>query len=143
MKEYILKRLLLFVPTLVGTALVIFILLRVLPGDVAEIILSGPSGEGSFAYEDVLRLREDLGLDDPIYVQFGQWVLDMVRGDLGESYVTRRSISQQLKNQIPVPLQLAALSALTVAAVAVTIGNIAAVRRDSFLDVILRGWAIL
>ena len=143
MKEYILKRLLLFVPTLVGTALVIFILLRVLPGDVAEIILSGPSGEGSFAYEDVLRLREDLGLDDPIYVQFGQWVLDMVRGDLGESYVTRRSISQQLKNQIPVTLQLAALSALTVAAVGVPIGIIAAVRRDSFLDVILRGWAIL
>ena len=133
----------LFVPTLVGTALVIFILLRVLPGDVAEIILSGPSGEGSFAYEDVLRLREDLGLDDPIYVQFGQWVLDMVRGDLGESYVTRRSISQQLKNQIPVTLQLAALSALTVAAVGVPIGIIAAVRRDSFLDVILRGWAIL
>ena len=88
MNEYILKRLLLFVPTLVGNALVIFILLRVLPGDVAEIILSGPSGEVSFAYEDVLRLREDLGLDDPIYVQFGQWVLDMVRGDLGESYVT-------------------------------------------------------
>ncbi|PZC50581.1 MAG: peptide/nickel transport system permease protein [Chloroflexi bacterium] len=143
MKEYILKRLLLFIPTLIGTALAIFILLRVLPGDVAEIILSGPAGQGSFAHEDVLRLREDLGLDKPIYVQFGQWVWDMVRGDLGESYVTRRSISAQIKNQIPVTLQLAALSALTVAAVGIPIGILAAVRRDSLLDVILRGWAIL
>ena len=67
----------------------------------------------------------------------------MVRGDLGESYVTRRSISAQIKVQIPVTLQLAAFSALTVAALGIPIGILAAVRRDSWLDFILRGWAIM
>ena len=67
MGKYIVRRLLMFIPTLIGVSLVIFILLRVMPGDVAVAILAGPSGEGLFTEEDVQRLNEQLGLNEPLY----------------------------------------------------------------------------
>ena len=80
MKKYIARRILLFVPTLLGVAIVIFLLLRVLPGDPAEKILAGPYGEGTFTQDDVERLREQLGLDKPIHEQFATWILGPGQG---------------------------------------------------------------
>ena len=95
-----------FIPTLIGVSLVIFILLRVIPGDVAVAILAGPSGEGVFTEEDVIRVTEELGLDRPIYIQYVDWMWGMMRGDLGRSFVVNKPIFEQLKRQFPVTLQL-------------------------------------
>ena len=143
MKKYILRRVLLFVPTLLGVALVIFILLRILPGDVAVQILAGPNGEAEYTLEDVENLRERLGLNDPLHIQFVNWIWDFARGDLGHSYATNRPVWGELKRQFPITLQLAILTAIVVTAIAIPIGIIAAIRQDGWLDFILRTFAIV
>ena len=143
MRKYILRRVLLFVPTLLGVALVIFILLRILPGDVAVQILAGPNGEAEYTQEDLERLRERLGLNDPVHVQFVNWIWDFARGDLGHSFATNRPVWGELKRQFPVTLQLAFLTAIVVTSIAIPIGIIAAVKQDGWLDYILRTFAII
>ena len=143
MRKYILRRVLLFVPTLLGVALVIFILLRILPGDVAVQILAGPNGEAEYTQEDLDSLRERLGLNDPLHIQFVDWIWDFARGDLGHSYATNRPVWGELKRQFPVTLQLAILTAIVVSVIAIPIGIIAAVRQDGWLDFILRTFAIV
>ena len=143
MRKYILRRVLLFVPTLLGVALVIFILLRILPGDVAVQILAGPNGEAEYTQEDLERLRERLGLNDPVHVQFVNWIWDFARGDLGHSFATNRPVWGELKRQFPVTLQLAFLTAIVVTVIAIPIGIIAAVKQDGWLDYILRTFAII
>jgi peptide/nickel transport system permease protein len=143
MKKYIARRILLFVPTLLGVAIVIFLLLRVLPGDPAEKILAGPYGEGTFTQDDVERLREQLGLDKPIHEQFATWILDLVKGDLGYSVAKGRPVADELKRQFPVSLQLGLLSIALIWSIAIPIGVLAAVRQDSWVDYVFRGIAIM
>ncbi len=143
MRKYIIRRVLLFIPTLIGVSIAIFIILRVIPGDIASIILGGPSGEGAYSLEELEELREQLGLNRPIVVQYFDWAWSMLRGDLGDSYLLSRPISDELRRQFPVTLQLAFFTALVVSAIAIPIGILAAIKRDSWLDVALRGWAIL
>ncbi len=143
MRTYLIRRLFLFVPTLVGVSIAIFIILRVIPGDIASIILGGPSGEGAYSLEELEDLRQQLGLDRSIVVQYLDWVWDMLRGDLGNSYLLSRPISDELKRQFPVTLQLAIFTAVIITVIAIPIGVVAAIKRDTLLDVLLRGWAII
>jgi peptide/nickel transport system permease protein len=143
MRTYLIRRLLLFVPTLLGVSIAIFILLRVIPGDIASIILGGPSGEGGYSLEELEELRELLGLNRSIVVQYFDWIWDMIRGDLGDSYLLSRPISDELQRQFPVTLELALFAAVIITVIAIPIGVVAAIKRDTLIDVILRGWAIL
>ena len=143
MRKYVIRRVLLFIPTLVGVSIAIFIILRVIPGDIASIILGGPSGEGAYSLEELEALREQLGLNRPIVVQYLDWAWGVLRGDLGDSYLLSRPISDEWRRQFPVTLQLAFFTALVVSAIAIPIGILAAIKRDTWLDVVLRGWAIL
>ena len=143
MRKYVVRRVLLFIPTLVGVSIAIFIILRVIPGDIASIILGGPSGEGAYSLEELEDLREQLGLNRPIVVQYLDWAWGVIRGDLGDSYLLSRPISDEWRRQFPVTLQLAFFTALVVSSIAIPIGILAAIKRDSWLDVVLRGWAIL
>ena len=143
MQKYIARRMFLFVPTLLGVGIVIFLLLRVLPGDPAEKILAGPFGEGTYTNEDLVLLRQRLGLDKPIHVQFGVWVWDLARGDLGYSIARGRPVADELKRQFPVSLQLGLFAMLLIVGIAIPIGVLSAIRQDSWLDYILRGTAVL
>ncbi len=143
MRKYVIRRVLLFIPTMIGVSIAIFIILRVIPGDIASIILGGPSGEGAYSLEELEALREQLGLNRPIVIQYFDWAWSMVRGDFGDSYLLSRPISDELRRQFPVTLQLAFFTALVVSGIAIPIGILAAIKRDSWLDVVLRGWAIL
>src|SRR5689334_20754253 len=107
MLKYLFRRILLFIPTMIGVSMAIFALLRVIPGDVAAVILAGPSGEGTYTQEDLSRLRHELGLDKPIYVQYISWMKDVSTGHLGNSVALNRPIWGELKRQFPVTLQLA------------------------------------
>ena len=131
-----------FIPTLIGVSLVIFILLRVIPGDVAVAILAGPTGEGVFTEEDIARVTEELGLDRPIYIQYVDWMWGLIRGDLGNSFVVNKPIFEQLKRQFPVTLQLGILTFITIVIAAIPVGIIAAVKQDGWADYFLRGFAI-
>ena len=138
MWKYLVRRILLFVPTLLGVSIGVFVLLRVIPGDVAAIIL-----EDNYSLDSAERINEQLGLDKPIYVQYFIWISNLVRLDLGNSIGNNRSISEMLRRQFPVTLQLAGLTIGVVFLTAIPVGILAAVRQDSLPDYTLRSISIL
>ena len=143
MRKYVARRILLFIPTIIGISIAIFALMRVIPGDIAIIILSGPDGELTYTPEDIAEFRETYGLNDPIYTQYINWMWDFVRGDLGNSLVHQRPILGELKRQFPVTLQFAFLAGLVVGIISVPVGILAAVKQDGLADYVLRGFAIM
>ena len=143
MRKYVARRLFLFIPTIIGISIAIFALMRVIPGDIAIIILSGPDGELAYTQEDLDEFRETYGLNAPIYTQYFNWMWDFARGDLGDSIVHGRPIMGELQRQFPVTLQFALLAGIFVVVLSVPIGIVAAVKQDGFADYILRGLAIM
>ena len=143
MRKYILRRVLLFVPTLFGVSIAVFVLLRVIPGDIAALILGGETGELTYTQEDLDAFRKEIGLDRPITVQYFEWIGGLATGDLGKSIVFKKSIADDLKRQFPVTLQLTLVAIIAIAAVSIPVGILAAVKQDTIVDYSLRGWAIL
>lgn len=143
MRKYLIRRLVLFIPTLVVASILIFILLRVIPGDVARILLAGPSGDSVYTLDDVEVLRERLGLNKPIYVQYLDWASGMLRGDLGNSFVRNEPIWQIVSAQFPVSLELGIFTIVVIWMIAIPIGILAAIKQDSWTDYVLRGIAII
>jgi ABC-type dipeptide/oligopeptide/nickel transport system permease component len=135
---FLLRRLLLTIPTLAGVLVVVFLLLYVAPGDpVAEMV-----GERADA-ETIARLRAELRLDDPIHVQFGHYAAGVLKGDLGRSYITNRPIISDLLERFPRTLQLAGAAMLLASALGISIGVITAYYPGSWLDRIALGGAYL
>ena len=99
MSKYVLRRLLLLVPTLIGMSLLIFIMLRLLPGDVVDLMTGGDISASAEAKQ---QLREALGLNDPLPVQYAKWASGIVQGDLGKSLRTREPIMAVLMRALPV-----------------------------------------
>jgi len=135
-RGYVVKRLLLMVPTLLGVATIVFVLLRVVPGDVVLLRLAGEGGRVS---EDVLRTeRARLGLDKPLWRQYGDWIGGLARGELGLSMWTGRPVVQEIRIRLPLSLELAMLATLVAVVVAVPLGTLAAVHRETWVDYVLR-----
>lgn len=143
MGQYIAKRILLFVPTLLLISLIIFVLLRVIPGDPAIAILMGDQGDaGQFTEEELNEVRRQLGTDRPIMVQYATWIYDLIRGHFGESMWYGQPVWDELKEKFPTTLELVALALILSFVVAVPIGIISAVRQDSWPDYAARVFAI-
>ncbi len=121
--QYVLRRLALAILSLVAASALIFSLLRLLPGDIAETKL----GVGATP-EAVAQLREDLGLDRSVFVQYGEWLGNALRGDLGESLISEVSVSGELANKSRVTLPLVLASAVLSLLIAVPLGLLAALR---------------
>ena len=113
MGQYIARRILLFIPTMFLVTLLVFLLLRIMPGDPALGLLLGGGGAGGvWKPEDLENLRHKLGTDRPIPVQYGTWIGDVVRGDLGTSFWYTSPVLELLKPRIPVTLELTGLAIL-------------------------------
>ena len=135
MFRYLLRRILLMAPTLVIVTFLVFLLLFLSPGD--PILLLVPIDEvGQMTDEEMDLLRSKLGLDRPIPVQYADWLVHVLQGDLGRSIHQRRAVSDLLQARFPVTLELALLSVLTATIVAVPIGIYTAVRPGSIGDFI-------
>ncbi len=143
MRNYIIRRLLLFIPTLLGVSVVVFTLLRIIPGDPARAMLSGPTGDGVYTQEEVEELREQLGLNSPIHVQYVSWITKVLTGNLGDSVFLGRSMTGEIGRRFPITLQLALMALIIVPLVGVPIGILAAIKQDSLVDYVVRGVAIL
>ena len=137
MRTYILKRLMLVVPTLLGVALIVFLIMRVIPGDVALMILGGDDG-GRIDQSQVDALRRQLGLDQPLIVQFGTWLWGVVRFDFGDSLWTGQPIAHELAIRLPLSLQLALMATFVSVLIAIPLGTLAAVRQDTWVDYAVR-----
>jgi ABC-type dipeptide/oligopeptide/nickel transport system permease component len=126
---FILRRLLLSIPTLVGVLVVAFLLLFVAPGDPVQAMVGERADEQTIA-----RLRQELRLDDPIYVQFGHYVAGVVKGDLGKSYITNRPIRKDILERFPKTLQLAGAAMLLATICGVTLGVFSARNPGGAID---------
>jgi peptide/nickel transport system permease protein len=139
MRRYVLRRLLLFVPTLFGASLLVFVLLRLVPGDIAEILVYQTGSESSTVQKkQIQQIRAELGLDRPVLVQYGHWMWDALRGDFGQSYSQRRPVSAILAERFPRSMELAALTLFLAVIWAVPLGVVSAVRQNSWVDYLAR-----
>jgi peptide/nickel transport system permease protein len=129
--HYLLRRLALLVPVLLGVSLVVFTLIRLIPGD-ATLLAIGV--DQRITDEQRAAIRRSYGLDQPQPVQYLRWMGHVLRGDLGTSLRTRRSLTEELRLRLPVTVELTILAALIGTGPAVAAGVIAAVRRNSALD---------
>jgi peptide/nickel transport system permease protein len=132
---YILKRMVLALPVLFGITVVVFLLVRLIPGDVIDAMLGT---EASLRPEVREQLRKTLGLDRPLHVQYVTWLADIVRGDLGRSLRTGQPIVENLAGKLPITLELAFLSIVMSLIIAIPLGVISALRRNSSSDFVVR-----
>ena len=138
MREYLLKRVLLMVPTPFLVTILVFLLMRMIPGDVVLQMLEG------YAYADsVEALRRELGLDKPMHIQYLEWMGVLLRGDLGHSLWTKESIVAEFARRFPVTLELALLTIIVSVTFGVGVGVLSAVRQESWLDYAGRVVAIM
>ena len=138
MRRYVLRRLLIAVPSLLIASLIVFTLPRLIPGDVVQLMFE----EKAYA-KDIEEMRAKLGLNRPIPVQYVEWLGRVVRGDLGESLWTRQAIVDELGRRMPVTVTLGFEALVVAILIGVPIGIIAAVRQDGPLDFFARSAAIL
>ena len=131
MTAYILRRFALLVPVLVGVSLVVFTLIRLIPGD-ATLLAIGV--DQRITPEQRELVRKSYGLDQPAPVQYLRWMEHVIQGDLGTSLRTRRSVNEELRVRLPVTIELTLLAALLGTVPAMAVGVLAAVRRNSALD---------
>jgi peptide/nickel transport system permease protein len=136
MRTYIAKRLLLIVPTLLGAATLVFLIMRVIPGDVALLILGGDQGQ--IDQKQLDAMRQQLGLDKPLIVQFGTWLWGVVRFDFGKSLWTGQPVVEELLIRLPLSLELALLATMVSVIISIPLGMVAAVRQDTWVDYVIR-----
>jgi peptide/nickel transport system permease protein len=137
-RRYIVRRLALGAVTLLGVIVAVFVLTFVLPGDLASLKL------GPYATEEGLAtMRKEMGTDKPVPIQFVNYVSRLLQGDMGKSWVSGQPVQTDMAQRLPATIELG-LAALVIAiGVGLLLGVVAAVRRDSLLDQLIRGYAIL
>lgn len=129
MKSYIIKRVLSLIPTLLGITILVFLMVHLVPGDPAQVML----GERASA-QTLAELRKELGLDQPLYVQFGRYLGDLVQGDLGRSIKSHERIVVELQARFPATLELTMVSMVLACLIGLSAGIISAIRRGTVWD---------
>jgi peptide/nickel transport system permease protein len=141
MGTYILKRLLAMIPTLLGVAVLIFVLLRIVPGDVVEARYLAQGSQ--FVSQDLMNQeRAKLGLDKPLWQQFTSWMAGLARLDFGVSMWTGGEISEEIKLRFALSLQLAIMASTIATLLAIPLGILAAVKQDTWVDYAVRIFSI-
>ncbi len=138
MLRFLLTRLVATVPVLVTVGIVVFLILRLTPGDPAAVMAGNNA-----TLEDIAKIRNDLGLDQSLFTQFGLWVKSLASGDLGYSYFYKLPVSQLIADRIGPTLSLASFTILLAVMVAVPLGTLAAWKHGSWLDKSLMGFSVL
>ena len=140
MYKYLIKRTLLIIPTLLGAALLVFFLMRLVPGDICEVSLSG---EGEHVTERELETcRTNLGLNDPLPAQFANMLTGFATFDLGDSMWTGKPITHELGLRFELTVQLALMTVVVAVLIGVPLGVISAVKRQTWVDYVVRSFAI-
>ena len=140
MSKYLVKRFLLMLPTLFGVALVTFLLIRVIPGDVVELRYSGD--RGAVSQEILDRERARIGLDQPVWKQFLTWITGVVRLDFGTSMWTGAPIWEEIKLRFTLSLQVAIMATIVAVVLAIPLGVLSALKQDTWIDYGVRIFSI-
>ena len=137
MRTYVVTRLLLIVPTLLGVASLVFVIMRVIPGDVTLLILGGDQA-GRIDASQIAALKHRLGIDQPLLTQFGTWLWGVLRFDFGTSLWSGRPVVEELLIRLPLSLELAMAATIVSVLIAIPFGMLAAVRQDTWVDYLVR-----
>ena len=138
MRRYIVGRLLLMIPTLIGVAILTFVIMRAVPGDIVALRYAGSS-----VPQDVIdQERHILGLDKPMWAQFTDWMGEISRFDLGTSLWTGHSVIDEVQVRVPLSIELAVLATLFAVVLAIPLGVVAAVKQDTWIDYAIRVFSI-
>jgi len=147
MRAYIVRRLVLIIPTLFLVTILVFLLIRFIPGDVINLMVAERQMESALVPMDqeltAEVLRHALGLDVPVHVQYGRWVSSAIQGDLGLSLWGRTSVVEQLAEKVPISLELGLLSMVIALLISLPIGVYSAIRQYSWSDYLGRTIAVL
>lgn len=143
MRRYVQKRVLFLVPTLLLVSIITFSLLRIMPGDAAVARLMEAQSGGAGTEQQLARIRQDLGLDQPLPVQYLSWFAGVVQLDLGNSYYSRRPIVDELAPKLPVTLELALLATVFGVVFALPLGIVSALRQNGLTDYFARVLSIV
>ena len=135
MFAYIVRRLALMVVTLIGISIIVFVLLRIVPGNIVDILFDAA---GYVDPADKANLQRDLGLDQPIAIQYLHWIWGLLHGDLGYSYVSEKPALDEILPRIPITARLAGLALTFSASIGIPLGVLSAVRQGTRLDYFLR-----
>jgi peptide/nickel transport system permease protein len=136
MLRYTISRILFMIPTLIGVAVLVFFMLRIVPGDVVEVKLRGDGGNVS--QETVELERKRLGLDKPLLYQFGDWMVGLAKLDLGKSMWTERPVIDEIAIRLELSLEVAILATIFATLLSVPLGTLAALYRDTWIDYVVR-----
>ncbi len=136
MLRYTLNRMLLMIPTLLGVAVLVFFMLRIVPGDVVEVKLRGDGGNVSQEMIDMERKR--LGLDKPLLNQFADWMIGLATLDLGKSMWTDRPVMEEIGTRLELSMQVAIMATIIAVLLAIPLGTTAALMRDTWVDYLVR-----
>lgn len=131
MGRYLIRRMLLLIPVLIGVSILVFALIHAIPGDISNFVIGTDT---RISDEQRALVRKSYGLDDPLPVQYAKWMGHVLQGDLGKSFRTRREIWDELSLRLPVTAQLAVMAAAIAILLAIPIGVLAAVKRNSRID---------
>ncbi|HEV8670899.1 MAG TPA: ABC transporter permease [Candidatus Limnocylindria bacterium] len=138
MRRYVVGRLLLMIPTLIGVAILTFVIMRAVPGDIVALRYAGSS-----VPQDIIdQERHILGLDKPMWAQFVDWMVSISRFDLGQSLWTGNSVIEEVQVRMPLSIELAVLATLFAVALAIPLGVVAAVKQDTWVDYAIRVFSI-
>lgn len=144
MGSYILRRLFGMIPILIGISIIVFLIMRMLPGDVAAMILMG-GGEDTtsgVSAEAVEELREQLGLNAPLWQQYTSWIWGILRLDAGVSLWTQKPVFDEIFNRLPLTLELAVMGLTLSLVIAIPVGIISALKQNSWVDYLFRSFSI-
>lgn len=142
MQGYVIRRLLALIPTLIFASFIVFITVRMIPGNIIDLMLS--QNDVSAAKQTRAQLEVALGLDQPIYTQYFRWIGALIfHGDLGKSLWSNTSVMEQIVQRLPVTFELGAMALIVALIVGIPIGVYAALKQDTIGDYILRTVSIL
>src|SRR5579862_5529681 len=140
MYQYVLKRVLLTIPTLIGAAALVFLLMRLIPGDICLIRLGG--GGSSFDPKALAACHSEIGVDRPMIVQFFSFIWGTMRLDFGTSMWSGKPVITEIAARLPISLEIAILATVVAISIAIPLGTISALKQNSWLDIAVRVFAI-
>ena len=135
MSSYLMRRFALMLLTLFGMSILIFLVMRLVPGNIADILVDSA---GIIDPKQKLKIEKELGLDQPLVIQYWQWISGLARGDLGYAYVSERPAIEEIAPRIPISAKLAGMAIFFAVLIGVPFGVISAVRQNTGLDYFLR-----
>ena len=142
MGRYTVKRISLFIPTVLLMTILVFVVMRIIPGDPAISILEGDGG-GSYTIEDLERVRAELGTDRNLFIQYVDWIGGIMQGDFGDSFWFKSPVMTELGDRIPRTLELAVMAIVIAVLFSVPLGIMSAIKPDSWLDLGARTFTII